>query len=84
MSNPLSVSDQVPSLFVQCLAFPPTPAHTIHPEPQKGTISYFKPSSKPCLEMTRIFSVQIVGRDVAFDSVGILGHLLKGKMTFNE
>lgn len=83
MSNPLLVSDQVPSLFVQCLAFPPSPAHTIHPEPPKGTLSYFKPS-KPCLEITWIFSVQIVGRNVAFDSIGILGHLLKGKMTSNE
>lgn len=82
--NLLSVSEQVPSLFVMCLAFPLTPAHIIHPEPQKGTISYFKPFSKPYLEMAWICSLWIVGRDVAFNPVGILGQLLKGKMTFNE
>lgn len=56
MSN-ASVCEQVPGLFIPCLAFPLKPAHIVHPEPQKGTISCFKPFSKPYLEMTWIFSL---------------------------
>lgn len=84
MSSSLAVSEQVSGLFVLCLAFPLTSAHKMHPEPQKETASYFKPFSKLYLEMTWIFSLKMGGKDVAFNSVGILGQLLKGKMTANE